>query len=336
MLLLFMVSFLAGVCTMLSPCILPILPIVLASGVSRQKWRPLGVTIGLIVSFTFFTLTLTYLVRAFEISADVLRNIAIGLVFLFGLFMVVPALSSCFYRLLGPVAKIEERIQEQGPQGGFFGGIILGCALGLLWTPCAGPILAAITAFIATQSITGTVVGLILAYVTGAAIPIFLLAWGGGKIVRASKVLSAHAEGIRRFFGWITIFVAVAISFHWDISLEQKISRFVPAITVEDTVGVKEGLESLQKEVAAQNKQPMKVASEPTRYPSYGRAPELTGLTNWINSPALSLNQLQGHVVLIDFWTYSCINCLRTLPHIKELYAQYKDQGLVVIGVHTP
>lgn len=333
---LFIFAFLAGICTMLSPCILPVLPIVLAAGASKGKWKPLGVCLGLIVSFTFFTITLTSIVHAFGISANTLRYMGIFLVFLFGLSMVIPSLSRRVETLLSPVAKIGENIQEKGSKNGFGGGFILGIALGLIWTPCAGPILAAITAYIATQAITLPIVFLALTFVIGASIPLFFLAWGGGQIVRASQFFKAHAEGVRAFFGWVTIVVALAIAFHWDVAVEQKVGRYVPSLLIEDNQLVQKQLGVLQNEIKQDANAEVPSGGTPMGYTPYGRAPELIGLTNWINSPPLSLQQLRGQPVLIDFWTYTCINCLRTLPSIENLYNKYKDRGLVVIGIHTP
>ena len=290
---------------MLSPCILPILPIVLAAGASKGRWRPFGVCIGLVISFTFFTVTLTSIVQAFGISADLLRYIAIGLVFLFGLCMVVPLLSRWFYALMAPIAQLGERLQRKGPKEGLFGGLVLGLALGLLWTPCAGPILAAITAFIATQSISLITVGLALTYVIGAAIPLFFLAWGGGRVIRASKFLSGHTEGLRTFFGCVTILVAIAIALHWDVLVEQKIALVVPAVLIEDNPLVERQLGKLREEIRASGNQQESKETTAQSTPTYGKAPELMGLTNWINSSPLSLQQLKGKVVLIDFWTYT-------------------------------
>jgi thiol-disulfide isomerase/thioredoxin len=201
--------------------------------------------------------------------------------------------------------------------------LVLGGALGLLWTPCAGPILASITTLIATQSATVAMVGLILAYVIGASIPLFLIIWGSGKVIQRSKYLSGHLEGVRVVFGVMTILVAIVIALHWDMVIEQKIALIVPAALIDNTPEVQNRLNELH------------TSSLPETL-SYRKAPELDGATHWINSPPLSIDQLKGKVVLIDFWTYTCINCLRTLPYIKDWYAKYKDRGLVVIGVHTP
>ncbi len=324
MLLLLAFAFLAGIFTILSPCILPILPAILSAGTIKGKWRPLGIIIGLIVSFTFFTLSLTAIVHATGLSANALRYAAIILVALFGLVMIFPRLSDWFAKATSPMANLGQSIQGGHASNGFGGGLVFGAALGLLWTPCAGPILAAITTLVATQSINFNTVLITLAYSIGAGIPMFLIAYGGGKVIQSSKFLSAHAERIRQIFGCLMILTAVAIALNWDMLLQQQITRFFPPLLIEDTPLVKQELEKLRAENGDEG-------------PRIGsKAPELTGIVNWINSPPLSLMDLRGKVVLIDFWTYSCINCLRTLPYIKKWYEDYKDLGLVVIGVHTP
>jgi cytochrome c biogenesis protein CcdA/thiol-disulfide isomerase/thioredoxin len=316
-------SFLAGIFTILSPCILPILPAILSAGTLQGKWRPFGIILGLIISFTFFTLALTFLVHAFNLSANVLHNAAIVIVALFGIIMIFPALSDKFAKAAAPIAEWGQKIQGTSSSSGFVGGFVLGAALGLLWTPCAGPILATISTLVATQAINGSTILLTIAYSLGAAIPMFFIAYGGGKILRSSKFLASHAERVRQFFGGIMLLTAVALAFHLDMKLQLQVSTLIPPILIEDNPWVREALGQLQE-----GKGPA---------PEVGKkAPELEGIVNWINSPPLSLMKLKGKVILVDFWTYSCINCLRTLPFIKEWYEKYKDKGFVVIGVHTP
>jgi cytochrome c biogenesis protein CcdA len=213
MVILLLFSFLAGIGTMLSPCIAPILPIILAAGTSKGKWRPLGICLGLVTSFTVFTVALTSIVHVIGIMPTQLRFLAIGLVFAFGFFMLIPKLSAMVYDLLSPVARIGEYLQQKRMGEGFLGGLALGIALGLLWTPCAGPILGAITTLIATQSISFSTVLLAFTYVLGASIPLFVIVWGSGKAIRSSSFLSRHAEGIRQTLGGVTVLVALNLSF---------------------------------------------------------------------------------------------------------------------------
>jgi cytochrome c biogenesis protein CcdA/thiol-disulfide isomerase/thioredoxin len=318
MLILLLFAFLAGIATVLSPCILPILPAILSAGTMRGRLRDLGIILGLICSFTFFTLALTAIVQATGISANALRYLAIVLIFLFGIVMLFPSLSDWFAKITSKIASLGERVQPKEASG-FWGGILFGVALGLLWTPCAGPILATITVLVATHEVTITAVLLTLAYSLGAGIPLFLIAYGSRKIITASRFLSKHSEGIRRIFGLIMIVFSVVLAFKWDMLVEQKLLTLVPSSLVENNQQLENALKKLRGETKV-----------------HGSAPELAGIVAWINSPPLTLSGLKGKVVLIDFWTYSCINCLRTLPYLEKWDEKYRDKGLVIIGVHTP
>lgn len=329
-------AFLAGIFTVLSPCILPVLPAILSGGIAKGRLRPLGIISGLVISFTFFTLALTAIVHATGLSPNVLRYFAIFLIGFFGLVMIFPSLSDQFAKLTAPIANVGSTIQGTNKKEGFWSGFIFGIALGLLWTPCAGPILAAITTLVATQSINFITILITFAYSLGAGIPLFLIAYGGSKAVQSSRFLTKYTEQIRQFFGVLMILSAVAIALHWDMILQQQITRFFPPIMIEDNELVKQALTNLRKEGDG-DKKPLFIKEEGKGgLAEYGKAPELTGIVNWINSPPLSLMQLKGQVILIDFWTYSCINCLRTLPYIEKWYDDYKDKGFIVIGVHTP
>jgi cytochrome c biogenesis protein CcdA/thiol-disulfide isomerase/thioredoxin len=319
MLLLLGFAFLAGIFTVLSPCILPILPAILSAGTLQGKLRPLGIIIGLICSFTFFTLSLTAIVHATGLSPNFLRYAALVLIFLFGLVMIFPRLSNWFAQITSPVATLGQQLQGKSSTG-FVGGMIFGLALGLLWTPCAGPILAAITTLVATHAINLLAVLMTLSYSVGAGIPMFLIAYGGGRTIQSSRFLSQHAEGIRQFFGVLMVVVAGVLAFHWDMMLEQKLARYLPSSMVENNAKVQQQLQQIRGEMLEK----------------MGKAPDFVGITEWINSPPLNLEELRGKVVLVDFWTYSCITCLRTLPYLEKWYADYKDQGLVIVGVHTP
>jgi cytochrome c biogenesis protein CcdA/thiol-disulfide isomerase/thioredoxin len=316
MITLFIFSFLAGFFTALSPCILPVLPAILSAGVAGGRLRPLGTIVGLICSFTFFTLLLTWLIRVTGFSPSILRYIAIALIFFFGLVMIFPRLSNWFAKVTTPMANLGQKIQSSKPKDGFWGGVVFGLALGLLWTPCAGPILGAITTLVASQTISSTVVIMTLLYSVGAGIPLFFFAYGSAKLIKTSRLLSRYTEGIRQFFGVLMIGFALLLTFNWDMLISQKLSQFFPQWISEKNFHVE-----------VQNSNSL---------PNDGKAPELVGIEAWINSPPLTLSELKGKVVLVDFWTYSCINCLRTIPHLENWYQDYKDKGFVIIGVHTP
>lgn len=321
MLLLLGFAFLAGIFTALSPCILPVLPAILASGIAKGRMRPLGTILGLICSFSFFTLTLSWLVHATGISPSILRYVAIALIFFFGLILFLPKFSDWFAKVTSPLANLGEKIQGTKERHGFLGGFVFGVALGLIWTPCAGPILGAITTLAATRSLNITAVLMTFAYSIGTGLPMFLYAYGSSKILASSRLLSRYTEKIRRIFGLLMILFATVLFFNWDIMINQRLAKTFPTLLSEKNLSLDSSLESLHKRGNLSDK---------------GKAPEITGITEWINSPPLSLTELRGRVVLLDFWTYSCINCIRTIPHLNTWYHDYKDYGFVIVGIHTP
>ena len=259
------------------------------------------------------------LLRTLGLPEDLLRNVAIALLFLVAATLLFPKIEEIVQR---PLLRLSRR-----PSGDLGGGLLLGASLGLVFVPCAGPVLAAITVVGATQDVGFRAVVLTLAYAIGAAIPMLLVAIGGRAGMTA---LRPHAHRIRQVLGVVVGLTALAIAFNVDRHFQTALPGYTQALQnkVEESSSAQRQLQKLRgntRQVAAT-----------TSLRDYGRAPQLTGLTNWINSKPLTLRQLRGKVVLIDFWTYSCINCLRTLPHVKAWYQTYHDKGLVVIGVHTP
>ena len=284
--------------------------------------------IGLVLSFSFFTLALTSIINLTGISADALRYCAIGLITFFGLTMLFPRLGDWFAAKTSGIANIGLQVQEKSASlgTGFWSGFLLGVALGLIWTPCAGPILATITTLVATNAVNLATVLTTLAYSIGTALPMFLIMYGGNKITTRTTILAPYTEFIRKTFGALMILGALAIAFHFDVVLQQIAIRYFPMVTIDTNEIVKKELEELHKE------SPMNAfASEPGVL-----APDFVGISQWFNSEPLTIEQLKNKVVLIDFWTYSCINCVRTLPYLKDWYAKYKDKGFTIIGVHTP
>jgi cytochrome c biogenesis protein CcdA/thiol-disulfide isomerase/thioredoxin len=309
----------AGFITAISPCVLPVLPIVFAGGATGGRRKPFAIIAGLILSFTAFTLFGVWLLRTLGLPEDLLRKVAIALLFLVAATLLFPKVEEVVQR---PFLRMTRR-----PSGDLGGGLLLGASLGLVFVPCAGPVLAAITVVGATQDVGLRAIVLTLAYAVGAAIPMLLVAFGGRAGMNA---LRPHAHRIRQVLGVVVGLTALAIAFNVDRHFQTAIPGYTQALQdrVENSNGAQRQLQKLRgntRQVAAT-----------TSLKDYGPAPELTGLTNWINSKPLTLKQLRGKVVLIDFWTYSCINCLRTLPHVKAWYHAYHDKGLVVIGVHTP
>lgn len=329
MYLLLFFAFLAGIVTVLSPCVLPVLPILLSAGIAEGRYRSFGIILGLVLSFSFFTLALTSIINLTGISADVLRYCAIALITFFGLTMLFPRLGDWFAAKTSGIANIGLKVQEQSATlgTGFWSGFLLGVALGLIWTPCAGPILATITTLVATNAVTWATVFTTLAYSIGTALPMFLIMYGGNKITTSTSALAPYTETIRKIFGALMILGALAIAFHFDTVLQQFAIKYFPMITVDSNEAVKKELETLQKEP--------RIGAFSNSAPG-AHAPDFVGISQWFNSPPLTLEQLKNKVVLIDFWTYSCINCVRTSPYLKDWYEKYKDKGFVIVGVHTP
>jgi cytochrome c biogenesis protein CcdA/thiol-disulfide isomerase/thioredoxin len=320
------IGFVAGVITAVSPCVLPVLPIVLAGGAtSRGPRRPFAIVAGLVASFTTFTLVAATLLSALGLPGDFLRNLAIALLFVLAATLVFPRLALVLER---PLAFMTRR---RGSDLG--GGFVLGVSLGLVFVPCAGPVLATITVLAAQKRISADTVLLTLAYALGAALPMLLVALGGRRVAARFR---AGSQAFRRSMGVVLAAAALAIVFNLDRGLQTHLGGYTTALEkhVELTSSARARLAKLRG-----TKTPAVVRAAAGRLPNFGPAPGFRGISHWLNTPGdkpLTLASLRGKVVLVDFWTYSCINCLRTLPHLRSLYAAYHPHGLEIVGVHTP
>jgi cytochrome c biogenesis protein CcdA/thiol-disulfide isomerase/thioredoxin len=319
MLLLLGVAFVAGVVTALSPCVLPVLPIVLAGGAAGGPRRPFAIVAGLVVSFTVFTLTATALLTALGLPDDLLRNLAIAVVIVVGLSLVWPRLGDVLGR---PFYALSRR-----RPGDASGGFVLGLSLGLLFTPCAGPVIAAVATVAATKSLTVEAFLITLAYGLGAAIVLLGVAVAARRGMNL-RAMRAHAPAIRRALGIAVLAVAALMIYGVDKKLQTRVPEYTRA------------LQALEESAAAQGELEELVGgpglAEEERLDDFGVAPEFQAIEGWINSEPLTMQALRGKVVVLDFWTYSCINCLRTLPHVTAWDEAYRDEGLVIVGVHTP
>jgi thiol-disulfide isomerase/thioredoxin len=212
------------------------------------------------------------------------------------------------------------------------GGFFFGATLGLVFVPCAGPVLATVTVVAANNNVGFRAILLTLVYALGAAVPMLLIARGGRE---ASGALRRHAQTVRLASGTLVALVAVGLLFHLDDRLAQVTPGYTTFLQdkIENNTSAKRELAKVRGGGEALAAVAKPVAGS---LPDYGVAPALHAGGDWINTAPLTLRQLRGKVVLIDFWTYSCINCLRTLPHLKSWYATYRTKGLVIIGVHTP
>ncbi|WP_028974224.1 cytochrome c biogenesis protein DipZ [Spirochaeta cellobiosiphila] len=326
-------AFLSGIVTILSPCILPVLPLVLSGSVGGKR-KPIGVIIGFILSFSFFTLLLSTLVQTLNIPPEALRWVAIAIIFIFGIMLIFPTILGVFETFLSRIIKIKPQSKSQG----LGGGILLGSSLGLIWTPCVGPIMASVISLAISQQVKGSSIVLIIAYALGTSIPMIAIMLGGRKLINALPFIKHSASSIQRVFGVIMIFLALAIGLGWDRQFQSYVLNKFPQYGTGLTSF--ENTKIVQKEL---NKQRESTSSLSWQNPpqggllgQYGSAPDFISNSTWLNSEPLDWDSLKGKVVLIDFWTYSCINCVRTIPHLQNWYDKYKDQGLVIIGVHAP
>ena len=327
MLVLIGIGLLAGVITAVSPCILPVLPIVLTAGAGEgSARRPFIVIGGLVASFTVFTLAAGSILSALGLPQDFLRNFAIAMLFVVS----GSLLSKRFaFALERPFAFMSRR-RGGHPSSGF----VLGLSLGLVFVPCAGPVLATITILAAKSQVSVETVVLTLAYGVGFGVPMLMIALGGKRV---SQRLRATGPTFRRVSGVVLALSAVGILFNLPQTLQTHLGGYSSALQshVENTKLARTHLAKLR---GGGNAFAATTPSGST-LPVLGKAPEFTGIDSWLNTPAdrpLTLRQLRGKVVLVDFWTYSCINCIRTLPHLRAWYAAYHRAGLEIVGVHTP
>ena len=339
MILLLGFAFLAGIVTILSPCILPILPIVLSSSIGGKKTslsRPIGVVVGFIASFTFFTLFLSTIVQLSGIPANALRVLSVVVIALLGVSMLVPKFQLITEQLFSRLASRMPRTQAQP---GFVAGIIVGLSLGLLWTPCVGPILASVISLAITGTVTLSAFFITFAYALGTAIPMFLIIVGGRSLLNKVPWLFANTGKIQKGFGVLMILTAIGIYTNVDRRLQTLIIEKFPQYGVGLTKFEDNAIVQKQLERLAGTKTDDKNIGKPMfdlLNPKGVRAADIIAGGIWFNSKPLSLNSLKGKVVLIDFWTYSCINCQRTLPYLRDWWSKYQDKGLVIIGVHAP
>jgi cytochrome c biogenesis protein CcdA/thiol-disulfide isomerase/thioredoxin len=330
MLLLIGFAFLAGIVTVLSPCILPVLPVVLSGGIGGGKARPWGVITGFTASFTVFTLTLSTLVQWLGLDPDVLRWAAAGLILVFGVVLVVPALKDRFMAWTTALVTRSSSVRPGKPVGGFWSGLVLGLGLGLVWTPCVGPIMASVISLALSQTVDASSVFITLAYTLGTSIPLFLIMAGGRSLLNRVPWFTKHASAIQRGFGALMIVAAVALFSGGDRAFSNWLLATFPQYG--------SGLTAIENQSAVQaelDKRAKALAPAPT---DASRAADLLTLGQgaWINSEPLTLAGLKGKVVLVDFWTYSCVNCVRTLPYLRDWYQKYAKDGLVIVGVHSP
>lgn len=338
MVILLIFAFISGLITIFAPCIWPLLPIILSSTTTGGKQKPLGITLGIITSFAVITLSISYIVSVIPFDPNILRYFAVVIIGILGLTLLIPPLS---HILEGYVSRMSGKFGGvRGKGDGFTSGLVTGLSLGIVWTPCAGPILATIATLAATQAVNFQIILVTVAYVVGVGIPLFLFARIGQRLLTANRFVSKYTGIIQQIFGIIMILTAVSIATNYDKLLQAKLLDAFPSYSY--FLNQFEGNDIVEQELKDLKgnddglKIDMKFPQAKDQLPVLAVAPEFTGISNWINSDPLTMEQLKGKVVLIDFWTYTCINCIRTLPYVTSWYEKYKDEGFVVVGVHTP
>jgi cytochrome c biogenesis protein CcdA/thiol-disulfide isomerase/thioredoxin len=350
-----LLAYLGGVLTIVSPCILPVLPFVFARADRPFTQSGLPLLVGMAITFAAIA-TLAAVAGGWAVEANQYGRVAaVALLAVFGLTLLFPALADYVTR---PLVALGGRLSQSADQAGasrkssVAASLLLGVATGLLWAPCAGPVLGLILTGAALQGANIETSLLLLAYAAGATTSLALALLVGGRVFAAMKRSLGVGEWIRRGLGVAVLAAVVAIALGADTgfltrlslastaSLEQGLlDKLHPATQAADTGAPSSVIMNGSPAMMAANPAMMMKAKPPaqaTTLPVLGALPSLSGAVEWLNSPPLTPDALKGKVVLVDFWTYSCINCLRAIPFVRAWAAKYKDQGLVVIGVHAP
>ncbi len=351
MVLLIALAFLAGAATAVSPCALPVLPVVFAAGVTGGRRRPLGIAAGLAASFTLAVVLLVYVISALGLPDGLIRTFAIAVLLVFGLSLLLPRagdwvefqLSRLTSRGAGKVAGTTQELAE-GKEG-FWSGFLIGSGLGFVYAPCAGPILAGVITATAAQPYSTQRLVVALAYGLGSAATFLALMVGGRRLIGP---LISRSQRIQYAMGLAMVFVAVAMFANLDTRFQTAIASGLPSSLVnptgklEQSEAVRDDLDRARGSSNELAQREREIESQPgvrSSLPVLGTAPEIVGTQEWFNTPGgerLTLAQLRGKVVLVDFWTYTCINCIRTQPYLRAWDRKYRDDGLVIVGVHTP
>ena len=330
----------AGAATALSPCVLPVLPAVLGAGVTGGRRRPLGVVTGLVAAFTFATVALVYVIDALGLPDDLVRTLAIVTLLVFGISLLVPRLGDRIEAWGSRIAPAPARLGGDG----FGSGLLLGASLGLVYTPCAGPILAGVITVSAAQDFTAGKLAVALSYAVGSGLVLYALMLRRPPGRRPAQPYRAWVQAA---MGAAMVAVALAMIAELDLEFQNAIADDLPSVLVnpsgelEESEAVADDLAAIRgghgavgggsaggrggreapRATARRPSSSIRASGSTPRTASRSRSPELGAA---------------DRVVLIDFWTYTCINCIRTLPYLKAWDAEYRDDGLTIVGVHAP
>jgi cytochrome c biogenesis protein CcdA/thiol-disulfide isomerase/thioredoxin len=356
MIILLTFALLAGAGTALSPCVLPVLPALLSAGGVGGRRRPLGVVLGLSVTFTVTIVGVASVVDGVGLGSDPLRILAIAVLLAFGFALLLPSVAARIEARLSRLARFGPRSRGDG----FRSGLVVGGALGFVYTPCASPILAAV---ISVSAASGRSVAVAAAYAAGSALVLFALTLGGRRVFERVRA-AGRGPALQRALGAVMVITALAIVTMADVSFDQFVAQNIPDLNLTASLECSRTVTSRLHEIsghqpkftpangssacsggsaiahaAAANASQATLLADAGSLRNLGAAPEFSETERWFNTPGdrpLSLTSLRGRVVLIDFWTYTCINCIRTLPYLKAWDATYRPLGLTIVGVHTP
>ncbi len=362
MLLLMLFALIAGAGTAITPCVLPVLPALLSASALGGRRRPLGIVLGLAITFTIAIVALAQITKGIGLAAGATRTLAVVVLIAFGFVMLIPGLAD---RVQAPLSRLA-RFGPKSRGSGFWSGMSVGGALGFVCAPCAGPILAAVISVSASGSTSARVVVVAIAYVAGLSVMLLLYAVGGRRLIDVVK-RRARGRTVERALGLVLLATGLIMATNLDVRFEDALAKATsngsgsgllaflvdPTRSLENSNAVQNRLRSLRPEsrfairqadatLAATAATSVGVAIPGVQTPSLpdlGPAPEFTDTQDWFNTPGarpLTLAGMRGHVVLIDFWTYTCINCIRTLPFVKGLYATYHRYGLDIVGIEAP
>ena len=348
MTLLMLFAVVAGAATALTPCVLPVLPALLSASATGGRRRPIGIVFGLAVTYTITIAALASVIDGVGLAEGAVRTIAIAVLFIFGLTLLVPRIGDRIEVKLSPLSRLGPRSRGDG----IWSGLAVGAALGFLYAPCAGPILAAVISLSATGGSSGRVLALAVSYSVGSAAVLLLLAFGGRRL--AARIRRAgQGLTLQRALGTVMIATAVLMLADLDVRFQTALANHFPDFLtnptrpLERSSAVENRLADLRGRPrfdSASARRPVNVdnsgrrTAETKSLPVLGKAPEFRETQRWFNTGgrSLSMRALRGRVVLIDFWTYTCINCIRTLPALKAWDDRYRERGLTIVGVHTP
>ncbi|MGH3733859.1 MAG: cytochrome c biogenesis protein DipZ [Acidimicrobiales bacterium] len=334
---LILIAVVAGLIAGISPCVLPVLPVVFVAGATAKSpsslRRALSIVLGLIISFSFLILAGAEIVSLLHLPQSFLHYLGIGLLILVGIGLFFPQLGIFLERPFSRFVTRQPRLSS--------GGFLIGLALGLVFVPCAGPVLSTIIVLGAMEQVSFMTLLVTLAFSIGASVPLLIIALAGSTLVKRARSLRQRGPTLRKVGGVVLIVMAVAIWANVFNSLQTDVPGYTNALQqrVEGSSSVRKQLEALKGSGPVFDGALSSCTPGDPDLQKCGKASNFADVTAWLNTPGgkpLSIQGLRGKVVLVDFWTYSCINCQRSLPHVEAWYNRYKKYGLVVVGVHTP